>query len=294
MATQKEMRNKSQTKVFATLADVIRTEDLTSRMRRITLGGEGLTPLTEGTRLPADAVKLYLPVPGNDGFMPEFGVLPSDENPFNIRAYTIRRFDAAAMEMDIDIVLHGDTPGSVWARNVKAGDRIGFVGPRHDYPDTDDAEWILLAGDETALPAICAIVESLPVGKRAHVFLEVADATDEIAVTSNADITVTWLHRGAAAGKSDTLEAAMRAFAWPDTPGYIWVAGETSAIRNIRRYLLRERNLRSEQFHVSGYWRQGMNNREFDAETVREYQAALAAGKAIEDHHDVDQVELPA
>ncbi len=147
MATQKDMRARSQSEVFATLAQVIRTADLTPRMRRITLGGEGLSPLLTGTRLPADAIKLYLPVPGKPGFMPEFRVLPSEENPFSIRAYTIRRFDREALELDIDIVLHGDSPGSVWARNVQPGDQIGFVGPRHDYLAVEDVDWLLLAGD---------------------------------------------------------------------------------------------------------------------------------------------------
>lgn len=293
MATQKEMRAKSQSEVFATLAQIIRTADVTPRMRRITLGGEGLAPLLAGTRLPADAIKLYLPPPGKPGFMPEFRVLPSEENPFSIRAYTIRRFDREALELDIDIVLHGDSPGSVWAWSVQPGDQVGFVGPRHDYLGVEDADWLLLAGDETAQPAISAIIESLPAGKQAFVFLEVIDAADEIALQTQADVTVTWLHRGdAQAGKCNLLEQAIRGFAWQEGTPYVWVAGETSVVRGIRRYLLNERGMDKARLHISGYWRYGLNNREFDMMTVKEYEAARAAGKSIEDHHDVDQVEL--
>ncbi len=293
MATQKDMREKSQSTVFGTLARIIRTADVTPRMRRITLGGEGLDPLLVGTRLPADAIKLYLPPPGKAGFKPEFSVMPSDENPFSIRAYTIRRFDPVALELDIDIVLHGDSPGSVWARSVQPGDQIGFVGPRHDYLGIEGVDWLLLAGDETAQPAISAIVESLPSGTQAHIFLEVSNQFDELPFQTNADISVTWLHRGdVASGKSDLLEQAIRRFEWQDGVPYVWVAGETGIVRSIRHYLRKERKLDKELLHISGYWRYGLNNREFDLKTVQEYQAALAAGKTIDDHHDVDQVEL--
>lgn len=292
MATQTEMRTKSQTKVFGTLAQIIRTADLTPRMRRITLGGEGLAPLLEGTRLPADAIKLYLPVPGEAGFMPEFGVLPSDDNPFSIRAYTIRRFDPIELELDIDIVLHGDSPGSVWARNAKAGDQIGFVGPRHDFLAPDNTDWYLLAGDETALPAMSAIVESLPAHVRVFMFVEVTDESDVITVRSDADMKVTWLLRGSThPAQSNLLEQVVRNFEWQESRGYIWVVGETSVVRGIRRYLRNECQIAKDQLHITGYWRSGMNNSEFDQQTLKEYQVALANGKAIDDHHDVDQLD---
>lgn len=293
MATQKQMREKSQTAVFRTLAQVICTADVTPRMRRITLGGEGLAPLLQGMRLPAEAIKLYLPEPGQAGFIPEFGVLPSEENPFSIRAYTIRRFDQEALELDVDIVLHGDSPGSVWARTVRPGDEIGFVGPRHDYLDPENADWYLFAGDETALPAICTIVEALAAGARAYLFLEVNDEADELLIQSEANVVVTWLHRAPRhPSQSDLLEQAIRHFEWPDGQAYVWVAGETGVVRNIRRHLHHERGVARESLHIVGYWRAGLNNAEFDMKTVEEYQAALASGKKIEDHHDVDQVEL--
>lgn len=295
MATQKEMREKSRTQVFRTLANVVRTVSITPRMRRITLGGEGLQPLFEGERLPADAIKLYLPRPGQAGFMPEFGILPTPDNEFYIRAYTIRRFNRDAHELDIDIVLHGDSPGSVWARTVKPGDQVGFVGPRHDYLAPDNTDWYLFAGDETAQPAICAIVESLPGTARAFIFLEVTDELDEVPIHTDADIKVTWLHRDDVhAGKSDLLEQAIRHLEWPDGKPFIWVAGETGVVRGIRSYLRHEHEVAKEHVHISGYWRYGMNNTQFDQQTVREYQAALDAGKLIDDHHDVDQVENDA
>lgn len=293
MATQKDMQERSGTPVFGTLADVIRVESITPRMRRITLGGEGLLPLTIGNRLPADAIKLYIPPPGRAGFKPEFGVLPSEDNLFYIRAYTIRRFQSEPLELDIDIFLHGDTPGSRWARSVQPGEQIGFVGPRHDDPRHDAGDWLLYIGDETAIPAISAIVEQLPANKHAYLFIEVTDETDEVPISSQASLTITWVHRkDTPAGQSDLLAQAVRNFESPAGKPHVWIAGETGTIRNIRGHLQKDRGLKREDIHASGYWRYGLNNQEFDRMSVQEYQAGIAAGSGIANHHDVDQFEF--
>lgn len=296
MTTQKAMATQSRTQIFRTLAQIKSSQPVTPRLQRITLTGEGLTPLCKGQRLPGDAIKLYLPAVGQPGFMPEFRVLPSAEHEFAIRPYTIRRFDPEALELDIDVVLHGDSPGSVWARSVQAGDEVGFVGPRHDFLAPEDTEQYILLGDETALPAICAIAESLPETVKAEIFIEVEGAADELAISSKADLNLRWLHRGDMhPAQSELLITALREVTGSQDnildKVFVWAAGETSIIRDLRRYLRKECGLAKENLHVAGYWRAGLNSAEFDQQTVKEYQSARAAGKKINNHHDLDQLD---
>ena len=249
--TVQEPQAKPKTRLYRAVAQVIRIEQITPRMRRITLGGEGLKSMV-GSTFTADAIKLYLPEPGKAAFMPKIIMFPTPGNRFKVRAYTIRRFDAAALELDIDIVLHGDSPASMWARTVQVGDQIGFIGPRHEYSGIK-ADQCLLAGDETALPAIAAILEELPAHVRASVILEVDDQADEIPLQTAAQVDVRWLHRGSS-GRHDLLDEAVRSFPFPAGKVYVWVAGESHVMRNIRRFLLEERRIDKADMHISGYW----------------------------------------
>ena len=255
MQTPQQSPTSVSSRLSRTLATIVRTADLTPHMRRVTLGGEGLLPLV-GNCLPADAIKLYLPEPGSPGFLPPLIPLPGLSRRYHARAYTIRRFDDDALELDVDILTHGDSPGSVWARTVQPGERIGFFAPRHEYRPVPEVDWHLLAGDEAGLSAIGAIAESLPAGARAAVFCEVDSAADELPIRTAAGVTLTWLQRrGQPACNSPLLEQALRAWAWPDGTVYCWAAGERGVMQGIRRFLLGERRLRSELVHIAGYWR---------------------------------------
>ncbi len=240
--------------MYSVMAKVVRASDLTPRMRRVTLGGEALRSLV-GECLPADAIKLYLPEPGDAALPAKFLMLPGRRKPVNVRAYTIRHFRAETLELDLDILLHGDSPGSVWARTVQPGEQIGFIGPRHDYRGAPNAEWQVLAGDESALPAIAAILESLPEEARAHAFIEVHDQADEVPLEVRADVNLTWLHRGDAPAKDSTLlEAALKAFSLPNEKGYCWVAGNSRVVKSIRKHLTDEWHFTKDQMFTMGYW----------------------------------------
>lgn len=132
MVAENEVNFNKLFQMYSVMAHVVRSADLTPRMRRVTLGGEGFRPLS-GELLPADAIKLYLPEPGQAAVSAKFLTLPGKRKNYNVRAYTIRHFNAEALELDIDVLLHGDSPGSVWARTVQPGEQVGFIGPRHDY-----------------------------------------------------------------------------------------------------------------------------------------------------------------
>ena len=255
---------------------VRRVERVTPRMTRVTVGGDDLADFPGGGS--DQNVMLY--------FYPADVVLPepltlesararwSTARPMT-RTYTVRRHDPAANEIDFDFVLHGgvlhggvphgDVPhgsdglAAAWATRARPGDPLIFVGPSPAYQPDPDVDRYLLAGDETALPAIGAILRDLPAGARAQVFVEVADAAEEQVLPTAADVELSWLHRdGLPAGGNDLLERALRAVVLPaGTTAEAWVAGERSAVLAVRRHLLEERGFERHRVRPTTYWRRG-------------------------------------
>ncbi len=173
------------------------------------------------------------------------------------RTYTIRRYDRAAGVVDIDVVLHGDGPFVRWARTAGPGETIEFTGPRpHAVPSFDAS--LIMVGDESGLPAVASILESAPSALSITALVEVADSAEEQQVETAAKLDLRWLHRdGAPAGTTGALERAVRGLAWPDDDVQVWVAGETSEVRAIRRFVSAERGVGRESLHAFGYWRRG-------------------------------------
>ena len=176
-----------------------------------------------------------------------------------IRKYTIRTVDAAAGHIDIDFVLHEHGgPGATWAVNAQAGDVVGAIGPGGRGIAASD--WYLLAGDETGLPAIGRILESLPADAQGVVLVEIDQPEVEQRLAVPSGMTLRWLHRaGATAGTTNLL---MDAIASTDIPSeeqkvFVWVAAEFDAIRTIRAYLRRNRKLDKYQHLAVAYWRRG-------------------------------------
>ncbi|GLZ40021.1 siderophore-interacting protein [Actinokineospora sp. NBRC 105648] len=256
MSTRPEARRRSrrqETRLWR--VPVIRVERVTPHFARVTVQHDSLADLAgAGTD---QNVMLYFYPPGTD--LPEPLTLESARALWSqvrplTRTYTIRRHDPATNEVDFDFVLHGDSgPASAWAERVVPGDEMIFVGPSPAYQPDPAADWYLLAGDETALPAITAILSALPDGKRALAFVEVADSAEEQSIAG-----VTWLHRdGAAAGESTVLVDAIRAALLPDGLPEVWMAGERTAMLAIRAHLLDERGYPRQRVRPTTYWRLG-------------------------------------
>lgn len=248
---------------------VVRTATVTPHMRRITLSGQDLGRYATGGL----HVKLLLPQPGAG--QPEWPVLganglpvwPEGEARPAVRTYTLRRIDAAAGEVDIDVVLHDDGgPGSLWAGRAQPGDRIGMLGPGGGT--VGEADWYLLAGDETALPAIGRILEQLPATARGHAFVEIADAGEEQPLAHPPGIRLTWLHRGAEAPGGTTLlaDAVHGVDDWPgaDVPVFAWAGTEFEAFRALRTHWRGDRGLDRTRHLAVAYWRRGRAEGEFD------------------------------
>jgi NADPH-dependent ferric siderophore reductase len=175
-----------------------------------------------------------------------------------MRDFTPRRFDPAAGELVIDFVVHGEGPASSWAAGAAVGALLGQGGPRGSLVVSDDFDWYLLAGDESALPSIARRLEELPATARAIVIAEVADAAGELELATRAELELTWLHRdGAEPGSTDLLERAIRSLDLPGGEGFAWVAAEADSVRPLRSHLREERGLAKASTRITGYWKRG-------------------------------------
>ncbi|MFJ5934546.1 SIP domain-containing protein [Streptomyces sp. NPDC093071] len=245
---------------------VLRAENITPGMRRLTLGGPQLDAFVkDGLELPAlrtegfdDHVKFF--------FADETGrlVLPrqqvssldwSDGRPV-AKDYTPVRHDPEKGEIDFDFVRHDGGVASTWAENAVPGDSAWIAGPKMSHSHPEGADWILVVGDETALPAIGRWLAEMPEGTKARVFIEVGEDSHRQELPTKADAEIVWLSRnGAPAGTTDLLEQAVRAADWLPGTVFAWVAGEAVTLKGIRRHLATEREVPREQTHITGYWR---------------------------------------
>jgi NADPH-dependent ferric siderophore reductase len=262
--------------------EVVRTSRLTPHMIRVVLGGEGLAGFPAG-EFTDHYVKLLFAAGGGayagpDDHEQARAELPGEQWPVT-RTYTVRAWDAAAAELTIDFVHHGDAGlAGPWAAAARPGDLIQLMGPGGAYAPSPSADWHLLVGDESALPAIAATLERLPAGVPVRAVVEVASAAEEQDLAVGDQVDLEWVHRGDA-GPGEALVAAVTARPLPPGDGHVFVHGEASAVRELRRYLRDQRGLAPELTSISGYWRRGDTEDRWQA-GKRHWNAAIEAEDA--------------
>ena len=285
---------------------VSRVQDISATFRRITFAGPSLDRFgLQGPTLDL-RIKLLLPVPGHpvsrpgtpdgtlhEGWYQDWLRLEQPGRGF-IRSYTVRTVRAVAgfREVDVDFALHprseGQTaPASDWARGAAPGESALIIGPEaaaHTaLPSETGIRWapgearrVLLAGDETAVPAISSILETLPARFTGHAFLEVPDSSDIQDIRTASGVHVTWLPRDAGkAGRGDLLVDAVRSAVvgqgqpHPVQTGleapanrdavnlYAWIGAEAGTVKMLRRYLVGELGLDPKVSEFRGYWSLG-------------------------------------
>ncbi|MFJ9590239.1 siderophore-interacting protein [Streptomyces acidicola] len=256
-------------------ARVVRAERLTPHMQRVVLGGEGLAEFA--TRGSTDHYVKLLFGPDGVTYPEPFDMervraeFPREQWPVT-RTYTVRAWDPQLHEITLDFVVHGDAGlAGPWAARVQPGELVRLLGPGGAYAPNPDADWHLLAGDESALPAIAASLEAMPDGSRVHAFVEVSDADEEQKIAS--DVEVVWLHRGDRP-VGEALVEAVRALEFPEGRLHAFVHGEAGFVKELRRLLRVERQVPREDLSLSGYWRLGHNEDNWQA-TKREWNAKV-------------------
>ncbi|MEU3045355.1 siderophore-interacting protein [Streptomyces sp. NPDC006984] len=251
---------------------VDRTRRLGPSLVRVTFGGEELEHFTAGGR--DQSLSLFLPHPGQQApvvpreagdmyaVLGAWRALPEGERAV-MRSYTVREQRPGAGELDIDFAVHKDGgPACRWALSAAPGDLVTVLGPavadntavRFRPPEGTD--WVLLWGDETALPAVTAILRWLPTGMPVRVWLEVPHAGDRTELPTAADAEVTWLVRDE---QAPAAVEAVAAAEFPQGVPYAWIAGESGSVKRLRRHLVNERRIDKGRVTFVGYWKRGLS-----------------------------------
>lgn len=250
-------------------------------MVRVVLGGDGLAAFESceftdqyvNCLFLPDGCPLEVPFGADEGRALDPSLRPRP------RRYTVRRWDAEQGLLTIDFVAHGDVGfAGRWAQRATVGDRLQLLGPGGGYRPDPDADWHLLVGDESALPAIAASLEVLPAGRPAEVVL-VVDGPDHEqplpavgALTAVEAVRVRWLHRSTSPTPETLLVDAVADLDWRPGAVDVFVHGEAGEVRAVRRHLLAERGVDKGAASISPYWR-----RDHDDEAWRTVKRAWLA-----------------
>lgn len=219
---------------------VLESEQMSPSMQRITLTAPELAGFTYA---PGQDVMLLVDAEG--------------AKPIR-RRYTIRALEAE--KLTLNIVRHGGGPGERWVRAVRPGDTIEGIGPRGKITTSPTADWHLFIGDESAMPAILAMTESLPPDVDATLIIEVPDPDDEQEIFAHARTRVSWLHRlGGKAGEPALLAAEAAEVELPGGAGHAYLFGEAAVVLRLRE-ILASRGVPADQVSPKAYWGRGRAN----------------------------------
>jgi NADPH-dependent ferric siderophore reductase len=235
-------------------AEVLRREQLSPHLVRLTLGGPGLAGFTS-TGIPDEWVGLV--VPGQ----------------FQSRYYTVVSFSDG--ELLLDVVVHDVGLVTEWAAGDVVGETVTILEPKGSFAMPASAGWLMLVGDLTAIPAMARIAATIDVPAR--IWAEVPEVPPGY-FADGADIT--WLEQPGD-GQSRLAEV-VQGLDWPEGEGYFWMAGESAQMRAIRKHLMREIRLPSTAYDVMGYWRGGAQRQPRAVDPGPIYRSGKAAGKTDE------------
>lgn len=239
--------------------------DVAPWLRRLTLSVPALSGY--GVLGPDEYVGLVMPRPGTllpdlsavtgPNPRPVIGSMPSSTRP-DVRWYTVRGWRPVTRELDVEVVLHpaGDVdegPGASWVRTARPGDEVAVQTGSASYAPPADARVQVVAGDETAYPAIAGIVEaSRGTDRVLHVLLEVGRSGVVPALPRPERGSLTVVERGARR-PGEALHEAVSAAPLP-TLDYGWVAGEQELAASVRRHLVRDRGVARTAVYFCAYW----------------------------------------
>lgn len=219
---------------------VVRSEYLTPNMLRVTLGGSELIDFPDDQE--SAYVKLVFPQTGATQPL--------------LRTYTISR--QRGDEIDIDFALHSaGGPASMWAQSARPGDRILIAGPGPKKLINHDADWFVLAGDMTALPAIAVNLAQLPNDARGYAVIEVIDESDIQSLTAPENIEIHWVINGFTTNQEQPLLDRLKQLPWLPGQVAVWAACEFRNMRDLRAYFKQECQLPKSHLYISSYWKSG-------------------------------------
>lgn len=270
--------------------EVLGREEVAPHMVRVLLGGSGFDTFAPSEFTDSYVKVVFVADDVDVAGLPQpltldsFDELPAGRRPV-IRTLTVRRADPAARELAIDVVVHGEhgTAGG-WAAAAQPGQPVYLMGPAGAYVPDPAADWHLLAGDESALPAISVALEALPAEAVGKAFIEIAGPEDEIPLTAPEGVQVNWIYRGGRAdlvpedraGDHAPLIEAVQTTEWLPGQVHVFIHGEAQTVmHNLRPYIRKDRGVPAKWASISGYWRRGRTE-----ETFRQWKKELVAAEA--------------
>ncbi|AGC61879.1 mycobactin utilization protein ViuB [Mycobacterium liflandii 128FXT] len=271
--------------------EVVGTQQLAPHMVRVRVGGSGFDTFVPSEFTDSYVKLVFVAHDVDVAALPRpltldcFSSLPPEKQPA-VRTLTVRRVDAAAREIVLDVVAHGEHGvAGQWAAAAQPGEPVYLMGPNGAYKPDPEADWHLLAGDESALPAIAAALEELPADAVGKAFIEVAGPDDEIELRAPESVQINWVYRG---GRADLVSAdragdhaplieAVKTALWLPGQVHVFIHGEAQAVmHNLRPYIRKERGVDAKwASSISGYRRRGRTE-----ETFRHWKRELAESEA--------------
>ncbi|EOC7931793.1 siderophore-interacting protein [Vibrio cholerae] len=256
-------------RVYPRLLDFVRKKYVSKNLLRVTLTGEDLIGFPEDQN--GSHIKVFFPnqasgilqLPIREGdkvIWPEHKPVP--------RAYTVRQYRAQSNELDIDFVVHGEgTPGGGWALKAQTGSQLGLIGPGGPDPLIEPADWHIMAGDLSAVPAICAILEKMPSQAKGYVFLEVDDIEDKHDISHPEQMVIKWLVRDPNQAQP-ALAMAIKQLPVPQGAESLsaFVAGENESVIACRKILRNEYRITRDKIYAIPYWKRGKNEEAYHEE----------------------------
>lgn len=244
-------------KSFPRRLTVVSTENVTPNMQRLVLGGSDLGGFPEGQE--SGYIKLLFPLPGESKLPTvesiELGAL------VQMRTYTIRKYDPNALELTVDFVLHGEGehagPASHWAKTATPNDEVIIIGPGPSKLVDMSADWFLLAGDMTALPAISCNLEAMPRTGTGYAVIEIHSPADKQPLVKPEGVEIIWVINPHPDRENTRLTDAVKALPWLEGRPSVWAACEFSNMRLLRAYFKQDRAVPREALYVSSYWKIG-------------------------------------
>jgi NADPH-dependent ferric siderophore reductase len=248
---------------------VLGREQLSPHTVRITAGGPGFEALRMNEFTDKYAKLLF--VDPSLGLTPPYDLaalresLPPEQHPVT-RTYTLRRADPQRQELAIDFVVHGDEGiAAPWAARAEPGDLLTMSGAGGAYRPDPGSDWHLLAGDESALPAICSALEALSDDARGIAYLETSDPGEYLDAKAPGGVEVVWLHRPHPGSQPQLLADALLAGPWLAGRADVFAHGERESMKAIRA-ALKTRLGDGDQLSLSGYWAAGRTEDAFQSE----------------------------
>lgn len=271
------------------LAEVVSTKQISPHLVRVTLGGEAIGRLTLQGR--DQWFRLFLPRPGQDalrlptrtsglGWYAQYLATPRARRPW-VRSYTIRSARPELREIDVDFVLHGTDgtdgvhgadglhgtdeagdhgPGTTFAATARPGDTVGILDQGVGYHPRHEHDWTLLVADESGLPAVAGVCESLPDDARGVAIVEVPTADDRQDFRVPDGIDLLWVERDRAGSDpvpGRTALQVLRDAQLPSGTVYAFAVGESGLATGARRHLVNDRGVPKTHVDFVGYWKHG-------------------------------------